>query len=226
MTASREIILDAIRSSLKVPSNLPQIDEEADQRIRKSLQSITPRDAAGRLKQFAEELEKISGEFVPLGAETEIAGHIAGVMKENGYSELAFSGERAKSVARRLAELSPETGLVDGAEGNFEQRRDRIARIPVGLVEASWAAADVASLAVICDEVPSLLPHYLTECVFVLMNPKKLLANLFELFEKMTPSNGTNIVLVAGPSRTADIEKILILGAHGPKRLIVFPAEF
>ena len=28
-------------------------------------------------------------------------------------------------------------------------------------------------------------------------------------------------VFITGPSRTADIEKILILGAHGPKRLII-----
>ena len=27
--------------------------------------------------------------------------------------------------------------------------------------------------------------------------------------------------IISGPSRTADIEKILVLGAHGPKRVIV-----
>ena len=32
-------------------------------------------------------------------------------------------------------------------------------------------------------------------------------------------------VFITGPSRTADIEKILILGVHGPKRLIVLLVE-
>jgi L-lactate dehydrogenase complex protein LldG len=32
----------------------------------------------------------------------------------------------------------------------------------------------------------------------------------------------SHIINITGPSRTADIEKTLILGAHGPKKLIVF----
>jgi L-lactate dehydrogenase complex protein LldG len=32
---------------------------------------------------------------------------------------------------------------------------------------------------------------------------------------------GWALTLITGPSRTADIEKILVLGAHGPKRLVV-----
>jgi L-lactate dehydrogenase complex protein LldG len=31
----------------------------------------------------------------------------------------------------------------------------------------------------------------------------------------------STLSVVTGPSRTADIEKILVLGAHGPKRLVV-----
>ncbi|NQU11234.1 lactate utilization protein [bacterium] len=39
-----------------------------------------------------------------------------------------------------------------------------------------------------------------------------------ERYEDRWPSN---LTVITGPSRTADIEKILVLGAHGPKRLVV-----
>jgi L-lactate dehydrogenase complex protein LldG len=32
----------------------------------------------------------------------------------------------------------------------------------------------------------------------------------------------STLSIITGPSRTGDIEKVLVLGAHGPKRLAVF----
>ena len=48
------------------------------------------------------------------------------------------------------------------------------------------------------------------------------LALLRQRYDRHWPSA---ISVISGPSRTADIEKILVLGAHGPKRLAVYLAE-
>ncbi len=48
------------------------------------------------------------------------------------------------------------------------------------------------------------------------------LALLRQRYSRRWPSS---LSIVTGPSRTADIEKILVLGAHGPKRLLVFVAD-
>lgn len=44
----------------------------------------------------------------------------------------------------------------------------------------------------------------------------------FKLIENHYPEIPSQITLISGPSRTADIEKTLVMGAHGPKELIVF----
>jgi L-lactate dehydrogenase complex protein LldG len=51
---------------------------------------------------------------------------------------------------------------------------------------------------------------------------KDALKNLRRKYEDDFPSV---VTLVTGPSRTADIEKTLVLGAHGPKELYVFLIE-
>ncbi|MGH9746031.1 MAG: LutC/YkgG family protein [Candidatus Acidiferrales bacterium] len=43
--------------------------------------------------------------------------------------------------------------------------------------------------------------------------------------ERGTVFNNSYLCLITGSSRTADIEKILVMGAHGPRRLLVFLAE-
>ncbi|KAA9331184.1 LutC/YkgG family protein [Adhaeribacter soli] len=45
---------------------------------------------------------------------------------------------------------------------------------------------------------------------------------LYVLREKYAPKLPSMISMVSGPSRTADIEKTLVLGAHGPKQLVLF----
>jgi len=65
-----------------------------------------------------------------------------------------------------------------------------------------------------------LPPHHV-----VLAESCQLVSDLSEAFEVMEKIYGSNypssMSFITGPSRTADIEQQLVLGAHGPKKLTI-----
>jgi L-lactate dehydrogenase complex protein LldG len=67
---------------------------------------------------------------------------------------------------------------------------------------------------------------YLPPVCIVIAKTSQLVEHMPAAWEKIAPRVADpqlrgEFVFITGPSRTADIEKILILGVHGPKRLVV-----
>jgi len=69
-----------------------------------------------------------------------------------------------------------------------------------------------------------LPPHHI-----VIASSSQMVPDLTAAFERLKQRYGTNypsfMSFITGPSRTGDIERILVLGAHGPKRLTVLLIE-
>ena len=222
MTSHREKILSALRQATKVPSRLPDEPDGIDEKIRTGLASVTPPDGKGLQEQFIRELENVSGECHVVRNPKEIADIMAPILRESDYKTIAVPGtETAARVAKYVAkELKVE--IVDVSQLDFAERRQKLADTPAAIVTADYAVADVASLAVLYDSTPSTLVHFLPDCIFAIVPASKLVANQFELFQRIPSHRAKDMVLITGPSRTADIEKVLVLGAHGPRRLVVF----
>lgn len=218
--SSKEKILSRISEALKTKSHLREPDRSADEKIRQSLNSITPKDVSSLWAQFKTELEKISGEYYSFNSEDEAGAFILKILEELKIDKVSsYESDLLKSIKSRLTEKG--IAVSEAASLNAASRKKETAVISAAITEPSFAVADIGSLVFIMDDAGTSYPYFLCDNTIAVIKKENITANQFELLEKIDVEKSKNMFFVTGPSRTADIEKVLVLGAHGPRRLIV-----
>jgi L-lactate dehydrogenase complex protein LldG len=91
------------------------------------------------------------------------------------------------------------------------------------IVAADVAIADTATVGLTLDVRQPRGSYLLPEISVVVVRKSRLLPTLMDALLELEQQEKlpTAFVFVTGPSRTADIEKTVVIPAHGPKRLIV-----
>jgi len=216
---SREAILNKIRAANQTPSIMNVDNPGVEQKIQEGIVSVTPEDLWG---QFKAEFELISGKFYSVIGVEKATDLVSEFISENKYNKIGTSGEEiCESAIKKVQEHSPKLKVVSSANLSFEERKQEFASIELSVVHPSFVVADIGALVFLYNKTGTSLPHFLCDNTFALVKREQIVANQFELFEKLSVEDSKNMVFVAGPSRTADIEKILVLGAHGPRNLTV-----
>jgi L-lactate dehydrogenase complex protein LldG len=97
------------------------------------------------------------------------------------------------------------------------------ANISAGITGADFLAARTGSIILSAATAGGRRLSVLPPVHIVLAYAKQIVPSLDIALEQL--SDSSYITIITGPSRTSDIEKKLVLGAHGPKRLIVILIE-
>jgi L-lactate dehydrogenase complex protein LldG len=101
------------------------------------------------------------------------------------------------------------------------EMRASIAKCDLAVVEADYAIAATGTCAVVsAPERPGSLT-LLPPVNIILVNTDRILPDLAATIGALGPTTvaANRMALISGPSRTADIEKMIVLGVHGPHRL-------
>ncbi len=136
------------------------------------------------------------------------------------YVESVLGGRRAIASSAPVLKAS---GILSLPGVSSEFSRERCAEAEVGISSADFALADTGSLVLMSASGESRMISLLPPCHISVIEANKILATLDELLElEPQPAiESSAMVLITGPSRTADIEMRLVRGVHGPGEIHV-----
>ncbi len=143
----------------------------------------------------------------------------------NALSEIASEqpGETEALLLRGslLEGVNPAELELPGAKV-YDENFDRLAPgVMIGISQLDLAIADTGTLCQDATDVKKRLVSTLPSVHIALVPTGGLVANLAEALEKFQGQVPGYLAFITGPSRTADIERVLTIGVHGPERLIV-----
>jgi L-lactate dehydrogenase complex protein LldG len=206
---SRELILGRIGEALKIPAPRHGVEHGAG-----GWAAPVPQDLREQIQLFEQNARSLKAEF-HLCAN---AGEAAERARSYGWKKIAtHDGELTDAVADKLGLPVMKT--------NRGYAVAELEKCDAGLTECEALVAETGSVLVSSSSAGGralsvLPPHHV-----VLARQHQMTANLSAALQRVRNKYQDNwpsfLSFITGPSRTGDIERILVLGAHGPKRLTI-----
>ncbi|WP_022851664.1 LutC/YkgG family protein [Limisalsivibrio acetivorans] len=131
----------------------------------------------------------------------------------------------SEELKQKIEELKPSYAnipLIGITETNTEITE---AGIEAAVVEADYAIGETGSVVVNSWDEKLRMATCLAEHLYAVVPESRIVMTLDEIEEYMTEKNKnpySYIAFITGASRTADIERVLTIGVHGPVKMTVF----
>jgi|SRR5687768_15848877 len=167
-----------------------------------------------RMEQFRAALEKLNGKVHRASSKEDARNYAAALLegRTSVASHAPFLDECGIPTLPGVRRFTDREGL-----------REACASVDVGISSAEYALADTGSLVMMSSAQEPRLISLLPPMHLAIVPVDRLLVNIDDLLTRVPlPAEQTSaMVFITGPSRTADIEQILVRGVHGPGEIHV-----
>lgn len=201
VSPAKENILKRIRQALSNPAPLPFPQSEGNN-------SIFPAAPDDLEVVFAEEFVQLQGKFAFCTDEKDMILQVQKLVAEKQWSKIYCSEDRWNDAFSNTINLAGCDASVTGCEFLVA----RTGTIVMSAAQQSGRTVSVYAPVHICIAYTNQLVYDIKDA-------------LNQLKEKYTGNIPSLITFASGPSRTADIEKTLVTGVHGPKEVYCFLVE-
>jgi len=225
MSDTRSQILEKVRTLSYRSDKMHRIEG----RDLSSLFPGTEMDIEKQLQRFEAELMRLSGEVKIVRSSDKIVTALTDFIRKGKHKSVVLSNhpllqeiKLSEQLTVHLPECSTSVMYQDRTA-----LREQLAKTDVGITGADYLIADTGTIAMLSSSSEGRLISLLPPTHVVVATAKQLVPTLSVAMSAVQERYGNSfpnacLTFITGPSRTADIEKELVLGVHGPKQLIVF----
>jgi L-lactate dehydrogenase complex protein LldG len=221
MMSSRDKILAAIKNNQPDFRELPPLPGQV------SGQGLTEEPAAGTngpltaATTAAASPEQLAARFIGL---LEAIGGSAYIV--SGFDRIASILREQHPDARRIVSGSPELASLAETATHYDDPHT-LENIDLAILRAHFGVAENGACWITEDLMIERALPFIAQHLALVIYKKDIVANMHEAYERIAKAElgGTGYgfaTFIAGPSKTADIEQSLVLGAHGPRSMTVF----
>jgi L-lactate dehydrogenase complex protein LldG len=208
VSPSKENILKKIRKALSQSTPLPFPKSEGSESV------FQPPQQEKEI-EFAEQFTKLQGRFVYCINQQELAFQLSSLVKKMDWQKVyCLEDDLLKKTGAQLSDRIIKTDLAncDVSITGCECLVARTGTIVMSSAQESGRTTSVYAPVHICIA-------YSNQLVYDLKDALQLVK------DKYNNAMPSLITFATGPSRTADIEKTLVVGVHGPKEVYLFLVE-
>lgn len=218
--SSREVVLGSIRRSLGVSGREAPRRQAVADRLAHHPRGLVPergqRPPAERLEVFRQMVEAAAGTVAKLPRAEDVPAAVAAFLRAHNLPMAVRRGDDPRLAGlpwERAGALEVTTGASDGHQ-------------LVAVSHAFGGVAETGTLILFSGRDNPTTLNFLPDTHIVVVEARDVAGDYETVLARLREKFGAGemprtVNMITGPSRSADIEQMLILGAHGPRRLHV-----
>jgi L-lactate dehydrogenase complex protein LldG len=190
--SARDQILQKIKQNQATKTNLPDL-------------SVLIENQENLATKFKEMLESIGGH----------------AMSVNSIAEIKEILLKEYPTAQRI--INHQVPEIDLGEQNWQDSDPHsLKNVDLTILKGHFGVAENGSIWLTEDLMGQRVAPFITQYLVIVLDTKNIVPTMHQAYQKIKNTAYGYGIFLAGPSKTADIEQSLVLGAHGARGLLVF----
>lgn len=197
--SSRDEILRRLRTALPESSTLPELP------------------ASGPWQTFDDPLQRFIDQVAAVGGTCVRVADATEAEQTLQQIDAWTSADVRCSCVAGIGDSTFDVNAVDDPH--------QLQNVDYAVLPGHFGVAENGAIWVTDAEVPHRVLYFLPQHLSIVIPASQIVHNMHEAYARITPQPHAYSGFISGPSKTADIEQSLVIGAHGARSLTVLAVD-